>query len=150
LSRFYELAIYLSAYYVAYLGVARMLIVAIPQRDRYGLLLPTLIHVLILLAGSAIPFIFEGWRRNYNSFAYSIRQATNWVWTLAECANRGINDPAVMLVVLSGALAILLANLVLLRGEIEVVRVEAPERVRMDDLAEQPIPETVFVDPLSG
>ena len=141
--------LYLLAYFVAYLGLSRLIIVAIPGRERYGLLLPTLIHFLVALAGSALPFVYESWRRRYGVFDYSVMQATNWLWTIEECLDNGISDPQVPLVVFPAAIIILLINLVLVRSEVEAVRVAVPTRVQADDLARQPIEPIRVVDPLA-
>ncbi len=127
------LVVLLTGYYIAYVGLSRLLVLLIPGRDRYGLPLPTLINVTLLALGCAVPFFFESWRQGFVRIEYSAYQATNWMWTLTDLLDSRSADPLVITVVALGALAILVINLMLARGEIESVRMEAPDRVKLDD-----------------
>jgi hypothetical protein len=127
------MAVLLVGYYIAYIGFSRLIVLLIPRRERFGLLLPVLINLLILLMGSALPFIFESWRRNYIDVRYTAVQATNWMWTLLETLDHGLGQPVVIVLVCLAAMLILVLNLMAVRVEIESVRVETPERVKQDD-----------------
>jgi hypothetical protein len=128
------MCILLAGYFVAYLGFSRLIVLLVPRRERFGLLLPALINVLIPLAGCALPFVYEAWRRNY-SVKYSLAQVTNWMWTLEETLDNGPTDARVMVLVPLAAAAMLVVNLMLVRGEIEAVRMATPERVMLDEAA---------------
>ncbi len=138
-----------AGYYICYLGLSRLLIVLIPRRERYGFVLPTLIHVLVLLAGSALPFVLESWVHRFGPFNYSATQITNWLWTLEECIDTGVTDPFVPIGVGLATGVILLINMMVVRSEIEAVRVEAPERVKLEDQQLRGDKPPVVRDPLA-
>lgn len=125
-------ALLLLGYTVAYLGVGRLVILMIPRRERYGLLLPFLVHILIALAGCALPYFWESWRQGFTVISYSAWQTTNWLWTLARGLDGNNFDPVVELIVYVSAAMIFLLNLLLAHGEIEAVRQETPQRVQQE------------------
>ncbi len=116
-------------YLVAYLGVGRLLILLIPRREQYGLLLPFLIQVLLAVGGCAVPFFIASAQRGSRWMAYSPLQTPNWLWTLTEGLDRSNFDPFVEALVYLSAFGIFLLNLALTSDEIETVRTAAPTRV---------------------
>lgn len=127
--RFLFAMMMLFGYLTAYLGLVRLVVLLIPQRERYGLLLPFLLNVLIVLAGCAVPFFVESWMNRFRNISFGPAQATNWMWCLAEIIDRGSIDPTVFAIVLFSASVIFLLNLILASREVELVRQEAPRRV---------------------
>jgi hypothetical protein len=124
-----------AGYYTAYLGISRLLVLLVPHRERYGLALPVLINLTLLLLGCALPFFYELARNRYLTVNYTPLQASNWLWTFEETINDGTADPTVISLVLGTAALVLVINLVRVRAEIESVRLEAPVRVKLDDEA---------------
>jgi hypothetical protein len=89
-----------------------------------------LLQILVLLAGSALPFVYEAWSSDFRRFDFSFLQVTNWVWALGLTMDR--RPPALPYVVLISSFAgiILLLNLFVVRREVHAVRrVRTPERV---------------------
>ena len=118
------------AYFVAYLGFGRIVILMIPNRAQYGFLLPSLFHILVMLAGAALPFFLQAWYTRFQQFNYSAWQSPNWFWTLAEAFGRGRVDPLVLFNVCAAACVIFVVNLMLAVREVEATRVDAPDRVK--------------------
>jgi hypothetical protein len=135
--RFVATAFLLFAYYVAYLGFGRLIVLSIPRREQYGFLLPALLYVLITAAGAAIPFFLQAWYVRFRAFDYTPWQATNWMWTLAESLDRGNVDPFVIVAVGVSAAVIFVVNLMLTVREVEATRLETPMRVKEDIEAEK-------------
>ena len=107
----------LTGYVVAYLGLGRLLILMIPRREQYGFLLPFLVHVLLALAGAAVPFLPRSWRQRLYDVDYSPLQTTNWIWTLGRGVDNNSFDPVVELLVYMSAAGIFLFNLLLTAGK---------------------------------
>jgi hypothetical protein len=128
-------AVLLVGYYTAYLGIARLLLLMVRQRERFGLALPVLINLILLLAGCAIPFIYEVARNRWMAANYTPLQAPNWFWTFEQTFDNATADPTVLVLVLGTAAVVLIINLIRTRTEIESVRMDAPERVKLDDEA---------------
>jgi ABC-type transport system involved in multi-copper enzyme maturation permease subunit len=122
-------------YVAAYLGVGRLLVLALRQVLYFGLLLPFLVHIVLALAGAAFPTLLHAWSRGLNSFNdYTPLQVTNWVWTLAYAGDgKLLGTPIVPLLVTVFATGVLVINLVLARREVEQTRQEVPQRVRQDE-----------------
>ena len=126
-------SILVFAYVVAYLGLTRLIIVLIPNRSQYGLVLPVLLHVLMALVGCAVPFFLQSWRQKFQIGDYSTLQASNWLWTLEETFDDGMIYPEVIVAVCAVAAGIFFVNILLATREIEAVRLDAPQRVMEDD-----------------
>ena len=127
-------------YVAAYLGVGRLLVLALRRVLYFGLLLPFLVHLVLALAGAAFPTLLHAWLYGLNSLNdYTPLQATNWFWTLVY-AGQGklLTDPIVPLLVTVFATVMLVVNLVLARREVEQTRQEAPQRVHRDELELHP------------
>lgn len=130
------------AYPTAYLGLVRLLLTPIQRKN---LLLSVLLTALLALLGVAGPFLCQylyyvlSGEINYGSFAYSPLQLTNWFWTVVEMTDgRLINPELYALPVLVAAGGLLLINLVLAHRETGRVRIQAPQRVRQDELELHP------------
>lgn len=148
LQMFYTFALAIAAYYVIYLGVTRLFIVAIRGRERFGLVLPTLLHLLLLLGGAALPFVFEGWLNRFNQFPYSRLQTFNWYWTLLEIIEQRFVDSTALAIITVTAVLVLAVNLIVIRREVEATRIETPKRVEEEDRPAPTGPVPV-IDPLA-
>jgi ABC-type transport system involved in cytochrome c biogenesis permease component len=142
----YVFALLLVSYYVIYLGATRLVIILVKHRERFGLVLPTLLHLLALLAGAALPFVYESWRNRFNVFTYSRLQSINWFWTLEEAVEGNITDLSIVIGLGIVAVLVLAANLIVIRREVEATRVAAPKRVLDDEQPAEAV--TELVDPL--
>lgn len=148
--KIFQLGAAYLCYATIYMGITRLIISVIPNRERFGFTLPVLIHLLILLAVAALPFTIESYRNNYRGFDYGPAQVSNWAWTLAEILDDGPIDPAIILMLGAAAAAVFLLNVLLLRTEVQTVRIAAPARVQEDDRELQPqVEPRVPIDPLA-
>ena len=86
----------LCAYVAGYLGVGRLIVLGLRRYLHFTLLLPLLIHVLLALGGLGIPFFLQAWIGGFRgSMDYTVLQAPNWGWTLAEAWDGNLwRDPA--------------------------------------------------------
>ncbi|MFV1963861.1 MAG: hypothetical protein ACC628_00450 [Pirellulaceae bacterium] len=123
-----------TGYVAAYLGVARLLVLLFRRIGQTGLFLSFLIAMFLAVLGAALPAILQAWQQGYGRLVYSVFQTTNWVWTLAECDSGSyfVVSSGVPFIVLGGATAIFVLNLVFARFEVEQVRQETPARVLAD------------------
>ncbi len=130
----------LCGYVTAYLGVGRLLVLLLRRYLYFGLLLPFLLHVILAVLGAALPTFVQAWMLGFANFDdYTPLQATNWFWTLYETIDGDIMaTPAVPILVSGTALGIFLINLILAAREVEQVRQEEPERVKLDELQLHP------------
>lgn len=137
---FFSFTLLLCAYLAAYLGVGRLLVLWIRRYLNFGLLLPFLVHNLLLFLGAALPTFLQAWLYGFDDFDdYTFLQIPNWMWTLIEAGDGDIwATPGAPVVVLVGAAAIFLVNMIVAAKEVEEVRQEEPERVRQDDLELHP------------
>ncbi len=137
---FSSFTLLLCAYVAAYLGIGRLLVLWIRRYLNFGLLLPFLVHNLLLLLGAAIPTFVQLWVYGFDDFDdYTLLQIPNWMWTLVEAGTGDIwATPLAPILILLGAAAIFLVNLIVAAKEVEEVRQEEPERVRQDDVELHP------------
>ncbi|MFC1759420.1 hypothetical protein ACFL2H_11750 [Planctomycetota bacterium] len=121
------------AYVVLYLGISRLVLILIPNREQYGPALPFIIHIMVPFMGAAIPFVIQGVAQRAMGSQYTYLQVYNWMWTLAESGDRGLRIPFVVIIVSSSAALVFMINLVSATREIEAVRLDTPDRVKKDD-----------------
>jgi hypothetical protein len=131
----YMFSLLATAYVAAYLGVGRLLVLALRRVLYFGLLLPFLIHIILALLGAAIPTFLQAWWLGFANFDdYTALQAPNWFWTLIEAGDGDIlADPAAPILVMLAAGGIFLINLIFAAREVEQTRQETPERVVQDE-----------------
>jgi hypothetical protein len=130
-----------TAYVVVYLGLSRLVIVMARQLASVGILFSLLINIFFLVAGIALPLVFQYWLFDYRWESYTELQITNWIWTLMEVLEHDITGHVLVPIFLLGAAGIaFLANLVAATGEMAQVRVVAPTRVLEEDAALRPQP----------
>ena len=123
------------AYVIMYLGISRLVLILIPNREQFGPALPFLVHVLVPFMGAALPYVIQGIAQRAMGSQYTYLQVYNWMWTIGESGDRGLPIPFVVTIVCASAAIVFIINLVSATREIEAVRLDTPDRVKKDDLA---------------
>lgn len=128
------------AYVTAYLGAGRLIVLWLRRFLHFGLLLPFLVHLVLLIAGAAIPFFLQLWVIGHvNNADYTLLQVTNWIWTLGLAVDgRSLLPTGVFPAVAVFAIVVLKINLILARQEVVATRQATPERVQQDELELHP------------
>jgi ABC-type transport system involved in multi-copper enzyme maturation permease subunit len=127
------------AYVAAYLGVGRLVILALRRVTRVGLVGGTAVHLGLAAFGVAAPYCVHLLMLPRVSSQYSAMQLTNWLWTMNEALHNRIgNHPAVSISLMCIAVLLVLANLLTSTHEIRQVRSTTPRRVTQDERAIHP------------
>lgn len=125
-----------SCYVFTYLGIARLLVLALRRVAYVGMLVSLLLSFLIAFLGCAIPFLLQAWWIGFKALSYNGFQAPNWIWTMIEAADGGLwTTPEVPIVVCATAAIVFVLNLFFAMYEVEHVRQATPQRV-LDDQSE--------------
>ncbi len=123
-----------TCYVVTYLGIGRLIILAIRQFAYVGMLVPFLIGVFVALLGCALPAFLQAWWFGYSELEYTAFQASNWMWTMTSAADGELwGTPAAPIAVCCSAVLVFGLNLIFTMYEVEHVRQETPQRVRDDE-----------------
>jgi len=138
--------LWLGFCYVAiYLGIARLIILAIRRYTEVGMLFAVLVQILLVLAGTMGPLLIQAWLGVRD---YSLLQISNPLWTLMEVLWFRFNGilpqlPVLVLVLPMTAFLVLLLNVRSIGRELRQLRVDAPQRVQEEEalLHPQPQPE---------
>ena len=133
-ARGYETVALTFSYLVLYLGIGRLVILMIPNRERFNFLLPLAVHALIAVASAGIPFSMQSFSERLAFAGYTRLQIPNWAWSLEETFDAGLPVPELLWLVGSAASIVFIVNLIVAAREIEAVRLETPKRVKQDDL----------------
>jgi hypothetical protein len=129
----------LVAYFAAYLGATRLLVMLARQVASVGMVFSLLVSTFLILAGMAGPWLFQYWLFGYQNEQYTELQITNWAWTLMEAAEDDITDHILApIVVIAGGLLIFVLNVILSAREIAQVRTAAPQRVLEEEAKKLP------------
>ena len=141
LPEWFYFSICLVGYVMGYLGLVRLVVVALRRVMHVGMLAVFLCQVIVASGAVLFPYLLHVvsvWGDFSNSY-YTLLQLPNWIWTLYEVYNNttfsGLELSA--FVGCAGAL-IFLINLVVAAREVEHVRTAAPERVVEDELSLHP------------
>ena len=138
----FPFALLLVGYLTAYLGVGRLILLWLRKWFHYGVAMPLLIHVLLLVIGVGVPLLLQSWLMGYSDLrVYTAMQLPNWWWTLHESvrsSGAGNVGPFATAVVMLVALAILGVNMLSVAREVEQVRQLAPVRVQQDEIELHP------------
>jgi len=136
-------------YLVAYLGLGRIVIATLRKFTEVSMVGSVLIHVLLLLAGSGIPFTIQMMSVDARYAGFTYLQISNPFWSLPYLASGafGGDTMVLLLVVLGAALCALLLNLRATVDEIRQVRVHLPTRVAEDEVELHPPPEQTPANP---
>jgi hypothetical protein len=126
-------------YVVFYLGVGMLLMRAVRRFSPTTLFLSLLVHVLLVLAGTALPMVIQ-YSADPPIRDYTLWQAFNPFWTLFDVlSNRGARSeaPTILAIVGVATLVVFGANLFGVAREVRFVRVEKPQRVAEEDAEEE-------------
>ena len=123
------------AFLAGYLGLGRLIIVALRKRFEFGLALPVLTHVFFAVIGVAIPMFLHAWLSPYGGRQYSALHITNWGWTLERAAEEQMFDVHWMmsLVILAVGGGLFVVNLLVATREITQQRLATPARIVADE-----------------
>jgi hypothetical protein len=136
------------SYLVAYLGLGMIVVAALRRVSEVTMLASTLVHFLILLAGSGIPSVVQAMSVEMRDLDYSFLQITNPFWSLTHVADGGMAEGYVLvLIVPAAAICMLLTNLRGVVRELQQVRIAPPPRVVADEAELHPPPEALPTNP---
>jgi len=123
-----------TCYVVIYLGIGRLITLAIRQLAYVGMLVPFLIGVFVALLGCALPWFLQAWWFGYSDLEYTALQAPNWIWTLNEAGEGDLwGTPIATFAVAASACCVFGLNLIFAIYEVEHVRLATPQRVIDDE-----------------
>ena len=128
------------AYLTFYLGLGRLLVVALRRFMRMTQLAAVLLQFTLTLVGALGPWVFQTWVIDISHYRVEW-QFLNWSWSLIEVGNDGIAGDNGFLLVSVASLAFLVfaVNLLLAIPDACVVRSAVPERVAVDDGRGEPV-----------
>lgn len=114
------------SYVTGYLGVSRLVILALRRISRVPELLSIIIVAIMASAGIAAPLALEAAARGLARFDYTALQVTNWVWTLEQAGrmNMLVSHPEVVVTTLVFACLMLVVNALLSNQELAPVRTD--------------------------
>lgn len=129
----------LTAYVASYLGATRLVVLLARQVATVGLVFSLLVTTFFVIAGMALPWIFQFWLFDYRYEEYTELQIPNWAWTLGIAMDGRLdNHMLVPICVIGSGLLMFGLNVLLSAREIAQVRAKAPQRVLEDDAAKLP------------
>lgn len=120
-----------ACYLVGFLTGVRWLVALVRRHNNVRVEVG--LAALITIAGTfaLVPYAIELHLNDYNSFAYSRWQATNWAWTLERAASNDLSRLQLVSMVAVAAV-LLLANVALLGKHVLPRRLATPARVRQE------------------
>lgn len=121
------------SYVTIYLGLGRLLILLLRKVSGFGLAAAMMIHTLLITTGCIVPYFFGYWVNEFRSIEYSELQMSNWIWTLEQAGRGKGMSWLVMFPVCGFGLVVLAVNLILAGREVEATRMDAPDRVQLDE-----------------
>jgi hypothetical protein len=128
-------------YVAAYLGVGRLMVMLVRNRVPSGVVFSFLLQIVLVTFGTMMPLVVQFSLFNSNNFDYSVLQATNPFWTLAQMlfnSTGGFSSAdtwsSFILLAIAGSSMAVLHFLLAIR-EIEQTRLVAPQRVQEEDAA---------------
>ncbi len=131
-------------YMAIYLGLTRLILLALRPYTQVTLMLAVLIHVMLVLAGTLVPLTIQLSLNSYRT-GYSLLQVSNFFWTLEEIIGRQGIPAGDLTVVLTAvpllAALVVLFNLPSVGRELRQQRVAAPQRVQQEEQLLHPAPE---------
>ncbi len=139
----------LLCYLTFYLGLNRLIIMAVPRQLPARMIGSVALLVAMLFLAHLIPLFLVYFANDYRDFPYGWHQAFNIIWTTGEAIDRVSADIGVSMVILTlCAIGVFGLNLVLCTRDVMLVRVALPPRVRQDENVLQS-PEPVSTDPFA-
>jgi ABC-type transport system involved in multi-copper enzyme maturation permease subunit len=125
----------------AYLGVGRLMVLLVRNRVPSGVVFSFLLQIVLVTFGTLIPLVVQFSLFNTSNFDYSVLQASNPFWTLAQILFNSTGGfpsadtgSSLVLLAIAGCLLAGLHFLLTIR-EIEQTRLVAPQRVQEEDAA---------------
>lgn len=148
----------LVCYLAIYLGVNRLLLLAVPKHMPARMLASFALLVVLLIFAHLLPLVVVYYLNDYREFAYDWHQAFNIIWSIDEAidnASLGSNflsfsgqfGTSIVLLTLC-AIGVFGLNLILCTRDVLLVRVSIPPRVREEDKEEAP-EEPAPIDPFA-
>lgn len=139
----------LLCYLAIYLGLNRLLLMAVPRHFPARMVGSVALLVVTLLLAHLLPLLIVFYLNDYRNVDYGWHQAFNIFWSISEAVNNLSLDigPSIVIVTLC-AMGIFGLNLVLSTKDVMLVRVAQPPRVREDD-GESEDEDPPLVDPFA-
>lgn len=142
--------IMLLCYLAIYLGVNRLLMMAISKRMPARMVGSVALLTVILVLAHLLPLLVVYYANDYRAFDYAWHQAFNIVWSTSEAMDSvSLDIGASIVIVTLCAIGVFGLNLVLSTRDIMLVRVSEPPRVQHDELSERPAEIKPAVDPFA-
>jgi hypothetical protein len=136
LPEWYYFSACLVGYVLGYLGLVRLVVVALRRVTHVGMLATFLCQVIVVSGAALFPYLLyvvSVWG-DFSSGYYTIFQLPNWAWTLYEVVERNtFGGTELAIAITSFGAVIFLINLIVAAREVEHVRTAAPERVAQDE-----------------
>ncbi len=140
-------AMCMVGYTLFYLGFSRLLVVGCTKIGlQASMLIQVIVQLLIAFLACLLPALFQIAleRFDFDTIDYTILQAPNWMWTMSEAFDGGLENDhyffsfwgwhvTMPMVVLSAGIGMYLLHLFLAAKETEKQRLAAPQRVREED-----------------
>lgn len=128
-------------YVIAYLGASNLILAAMRRYFPITPVVSFVVSAFVALAACLFP-LMAGIALDSNLVpSYDNTQAPNWVWSIAECLDNGVDFWIFFIVALYTA-PIFIINLLLAYREIAATKVATPARVVEEDRELHPPPET--------
>jgi hypothetical protein len=137
--RVFDAAVVATSYLAIYLGLARLILMAVRRYDEVRLSIRFLTGVLLVMFLGGGPWVIQIANPQTRNMHYTLMQATNPIWTLSEyCINNGppAGNGEVLVVILPLAGALIWAlNLPSIARQLQSRRVAVPQRITEEDHA---------------
>ncbi|TWT66308.1 hypothetical protein Pla123a_47020 [Posidoniimonas polymericola] len=131
------------AYVVSYLGFGRIVIMLLRKIAALSLIGGFLVHLLLLLAGNALPYAIDASFNSVRRAGFSYWDVVSPVAMLEQTARGNVSEVELLttgLIVFGVAACSLLINLFLAAAEVRQSRLTTPQRIIEDELAKIPAP----------
>ncbi len=132
----------LLCYLVIYLGVNRLLVLALFKHFPARMVGSVALLVVVLLLAHLVPWVSVFYYNDYREFPYSWHQAFNIPWSVTEVNDRlSLDIGASILIITLCAFGVFGLNLLMSTRDVMLVRVALPPRVREEDAQETAAPQ---------
>ncbi|PHR98421.1 MAG: hypothetical protein COA78_26130 [Blastopirellula sp.] len=142
----------MSAYAIIYLGMGRLIMMALRKYFFADVFLSFLIHILLIMIGSFAPLILHLSIPSISNYDYSLIEMPNPFWSITEFFGRGSLSYNYQFIVLqffliTGTAFMLLLQIVVSAKDLVPEKVAVPSRVLEEDALLMPVEEPVSDDP---
>ncbi len=135
-----EVAIYFVilawSYMSAFLGVGRLIVLALRRWAYVPMTAAFLIHIVLFLAAIGVPTVIQMTSRELRNSGYTLLQMTNPVWTLSDLADKGVSQvqgEVLILILPMAAIIALLLNMRSVATELLLQKTPVPVRIIEDE-----------------